>query len=257
MSEVSFDFRGKTVLITGGSSNIGRELVKAFASAGANVAFTFNSNREAAQGIVTSLSPLGAEIKYYQLDQKSPESCHKLIQDVFDVFGHVDWLINNSGNHGHTPTTEIDENEWDTLLACNLKGVFFLSRDFAVRNTSAGGNGSIVNISSINSFNPLANALHYSVSKAGINQLTRNLAMEFGESGIRVNAIAPGLIDTPDLEKYCPGWKARYENRSALHMVGSGRDIADLALFLVSDRASWITGQVIIADGGVTLAPAY
>ena len=120
-----------------------------------------------------------------------------------------------------------------------------------------GEGGAIVSISSINAVNPLDNALHYGASKAGIEMTTRCLAKDLGRYGIRVNAIAPGLMDSPNLELFVPGWKDRFVSRAPLGRPGEPEDIGNIAMFLSSPMSSWITGQVIVADGGVTLAAAY
>ena len=174
-----------------------------------------------------------------------------------EAMGRLDVLVNNSGLHGGTPSLELDQEIWDTLLETNLRGQFFCSQAAAKIMIEQGEGGAIVSISSINAVNPLDNALHYGASKAGIEMTTRCLAKDLGRYGIRVNAIAPGLMDSPNLELFGPGWKDRFVSRAPLGRPGEPEDIGNIAMFLSSPMSSWITGQVIVADGGVTLAAAY
>lgn len=251
------NYKGKTVLVTGGASGMGVGIAKRFAEAGANVYFTYNSHGDKAEGVRQELLQLGVKAECGPLDQGDPESCRKAIDDAFEKMGQVDFLVNNGGLHGGTPSMDLDQATWDRVLNCNLRGVFFCSQFFAKKLMEKDKPGAIVNISSINSVNPLDGALHYGASKAGVNMVTRCLAKDLGPHNIRVNAIAPGLMDSPFLDVNVPGWRERFIDRAPLGKPGQPADIGNIALFLTSEMASWITGQVIVADGGVTLAAAY
>lgn len=255
--DLTFDFHNKTVFITGGTSTIGSAIAQKFARAHADVIFTYHTNSSKAQLLADELLLEAPSVHCLPLDQAQPDACRAVFQQAADSWGPIDICINNSGLHGHCPSDKISPQEWDTLINTNLRGVFFCMQaavHYMVRQNTG---GSIINISSIHARNLLENALHYGAAKAGIEQLTRGFAAEFGKHDIRVNAIAPGLIETPSLDDYCPGWRERYTQRAPLARAGRPEDIANLCLFLASPLSSWITGQTIIADGGITLAPYY
>lgn len=251
------DFTGKVVVVTGGGSGMGTGIAQCFAKAGANVVFTYCKHSGEAGQVTAMLEQYGHRVLAVKMDQRDVAQCRAAMRAAKEQMGRLDVLVNNSGLHGGTPAMELDQDIWDTLLETNLRGQFFCSQEAGKIMREQGEGGAIISISSINSFNPLDNALHYGASKAGINMTTRCLAMELGKYGIRVNAIAPGLIDNHRLEETVPGWKARFENRAPLARPGYAEDIGNIAMFLASPMSSWITGQVIVADGGVTLAAAY
>lgn len=256
-SEKLLDFSGKVALVTGGASGMGVGIAECFAKAGADVVFTYYKHRYEAADVKKVLENYGIKALALKLDQRDVKQCRDVMNAAKDKMGRLDILINNSGLHGGTMPMEIDQETWDLMLETNLRGMFFCSQQAASIMKKQGCGGAIVSISSINSKNPLDPSLHYGASKAGIEMVTRCLAKELGPSGIRVNAIAPGLIDSVDLEKNVPGWRDRFISRAPLGRPGYPEDIGNICLFLASPMASWITGQVIIADGGVTLAAAY
>jgi len=249
------DFTGKIVLITGGSSGIGAGIARRYSEAGATVAVTYFSNRD--EENAREMMESGIIKKAVKLDQRSIENCYQSIKEVIDDLGYPEVLINDAGIYPKAKTLEMTEDEWDLMIDTNLKGVFFYSQAFARELRRQGSGGSIVNISSINAINPMDGLVHYSSSKAGVDMLTRSLAAEWGSFNIRVNAVAPGLIDAPLLDVNVPGWREGYSSRAPLGRIGQPDDIADACLFLSSPMSRWITGQTLIVDGGVMLAPAY
>lgn len=251
------DFTGKVVVVTGGASGMGTGIAECFAKAGADVVFTYCKHSAEADGVKTMLEQYGHRVLGVKMDQRDVEQCRAAMRAAKEAMGRIDVLVNNSGLHGGTAAMDLDQETWDKLLETNLRGQFFCSQEAGKIMMQQGDGGAIVSISSINSFNPLDNALHYGASKAGINMTTRCLAKELGQYGIRVNAIAPGLIDSPFLEDFVPGWRGRFIDRAPLARPGYPEDIGNIAMFLASPMSSWITGQVIVADGGVTLAAAY
>ena len=251
------NFAGKVVVVTGGGSGMGTGIAECFAKAGADVVFTYCKHSAEAEGVKAKLEQYGGRVLGIKMDQRDVSQCRFVMREAKRLMGRLDVLVNNSGLHGGTPSMELDQEIWDTLLETNLRGQFFCSQEAGKIMIEQGEGGAIISISSINAVNPLDNALHYGASKAGIEMTTRCLAKDLGQYGIRVNAIAPGLMDSPNLEQFVPGWKARFVARAPLARPGYPEDIGNIAMFLASPMSSWITGQVIVADGGVTLAAAY
>lgn len=251
------DYRGKTVIVTGAARGMGIGIATRFAEAGANVALTFHSNGEKAEELAEKLTKLGSRARAFKLDQSNPAECEAAMKAVFDYYGRIDVLVNNAGININRNTMEITEEIWDQVMDTNTKGFFFCSREAAKYMVQEKIAGAIISIASINGFTPLADGAHYGASKAGIIMGTKSLAVDFGKYGIRVNAIAPGLMDAPGLDAAVPGWRESYVSRAPLARIGTWEDIGNICLFLGSELASWITGETITADGGVTLAPAY
>ncbi len=274
------DFSGQTVVVTGGGKGMGAGIARRFALAGASVAITYCTHADEASDVLAGLAALGCDAEAFALDQSDPGQCTAVMAAIAARFGRIDVLVNNAGVHSDgKPLFDVDAASWNRVLDTNLRGCFFCSQAAArhmagapegaapagtTAGTTAGSvaasapaGGAIISISSINGTTPLANAIHYGASKAGIEMMTRSLAVELGPRRIRVNAIAPGLIDSPLLDVYVPGWRERFIARAPLGRAGQPADIGNICLFLASPLASWITGQTLTADGGVTLAPAY
>jgi len=245
---MEISLHNKTVLITGGASGAGVDIVRSFVSTGANIAFTYHSNRP--DFLLKELESY--PIKAYAYDQSQVSAIEPLLKDIMRDFPSIDVLVNNAGIYPARAFDEISEEDWDRMMDTNLKGVFFLSR--AVSRIMK--NGSIINISSINASNPAVKLIHYGISKAAIEMETRCLAYELGPN-IRVNCIAPGLIYKQGQEQFIPGWRESYCERSALKRLVNAGDIGNTAVFLASDLSSAITGQVLTVDCGVMLAPCF
>lgn len=256
-SKNELNYAGKTVVITGAARGMGIGIAKRFAEAGANAAITYQNSEAAANSLVQELKALGSNAKAYKLDQSIPEECESVMTSIYGDYGKIDVLINNAGININMDTMEITEDVWDKVLNTNTKGFFFCSRAAAKYMIKGKVEGAIISIASINGYTPLAEGAHYGASKAGIIMGTKSLAADFGKYGIRVNAIAPGLMDAPGLDEAVPGWRESYVSRAPLARIGKWEDIGNICLFLASPLSGWITGQTITADGGVTLAPAY
>lgn len=251
------NYTGKTVVVTGAARGMGIGIARRFAEAGADVAITYHSDHAEYEKTLAELRELGSKASAYQLNQSSPEQCDAVMKRIHDDYGHIDVLVNNAGININMNTMELTEEVWDTVMTTNTKGFFFLSRAAAKYMIQDDVKGAIVSVASINGMTPLADGAHYGASKAGIIMGTRSLAVDFGRYGIRVNAVAPGLMDAPGLDQAVPGWRESYVSRAPLARIGKWEDIGNICLFLGSPLASWITGQTIVADGGVTLASAY
>lgn len=248
---ITIDNTDKNIIITGGTSTIGLSLVKQYALSGGNVAFTYNHNKEKAMSLISEINK--DNVKAYYLDQGNINSINKVIDNIVSDFGNIDILINNAGIYPSKKFSEISEADYDQMLDTNTKGLFFLSRYVSKHMNT---NSSIVNISSINATNPCLKLIHYGISKAGVEMLTKCLAYEFKDL-IRVNCIAPGLVYKKGQEEFIGTWVESYKQRASLKHLVYPVDVANTALFLSSPLANSITGQIITVDAGVSLAPYF
>jgi 3-oxoacyl-[acyl-carrier protein] reductase len=241
---------GKTALITGASRGIGRGIAEVFAKNGANVAFTYSSSAEAAQQLEKELSAEGVKAKGYQSDASDFNQSQALADAVVADFGTVDILINNAGITKDNLLMRISEEDFDKVIAVNLKSVFNMTK--AIQRTMLKQrSGSIINMSSVVGVKGNAGQSNYAASKAGIIGFSKSIALELGSRNIRCNVIAPGFIETEMTakldEKTVQGWR----DAIPLKRGGSPEDVANACLFLASDLSAYITGQVIHVDGGM------
>ncbi|PKP40029.1 MAG: 3-oxoacyl-[acyl-carrier-protein] reductase [Bacteroidetes bacterium HGW-Bacteroidetes-13] len=241
---------GKTALITGASRGIGRGIAEVFAKNGANVAFTYSSATESAQQLEKELSAEGIKAKGYQSDASDFNQSQILVDAVVADFGTVDILINNAGITKDNLLMRISEEDFDKVIAVNLKSVFNLTK--AVQRTMLKQrSGSIINMSSVVGVKGNAGQSNYAASKAGIIGFSKSIALELGSRNIRCNVIAPGFIETEMTakldEKTVQGWR----DAIPLKRGGSPEDVANACLFLASNLSAYITGQVIHVDGGM------
>jgi glucose 1-dehydrogenase len=245
---------GKAAIVTGGASGIGYAIAEHFLGKGAKVAIA-DIDRDRGDKAVRELSKLG-EIRFVKADVGNRADVDALLAAAIDAFGGVDILVNNAGIVHAADFLDISEEDFDRVLRVNLKGSFLTGQAVArhmVERVKAGGKpGAIVNMSSVNAVFAIANQVPYSVSKGGINQLTKVMALGLAPHGIRVNAIGPGSIMTEMLASVNadPAAKNRILSRTPLGRIGEPAEIASIAAFLASDGASYITGQTIYADGG-------
>jgi NAD(P)-dependent dehydrogenase (short-subunit alcohol dehydrogenase family) len=253
------NFSGKTVIITGGRSGMGPRIAERFAETKANIAITYFTEDPKApvECVVKGLEELGIKAFAIKTDIRSAASSEAMISAVVERFGSVDILVNNAGIYPHHDVLTVNEEQWDNMHNSNLRGAFFCAQAAAKQMIKQGRGGAIVNIVSINAYRPMDNGLVYSASKAGLAMVTKCLGYELGKYRIRVNGVAPGLIDSPMLDANVPGWREAYSMRAPLGRIGQPSDIADACIFYASDLSRWITGEITTVDGGVMHAKAY
>lgn len=243
---------GKTVLVTGGSRGIGKGICEVFASHGANVAFTYLSSAQKANDLAEELSKDGSKVKGYQSNAAEFASAEKLINDVIADFGSIDVLINNAGITRDNLLLRMSEEQWDEVINTNLKSVFNLSK-FIARPMMKNRGGSIINISSVVGVNGNGGQANYAASKAGVFGFTKSMAKELGSRNIRVNAIAPGFIETEMTEALDEKTLEQWKSVIPLKRGGTTTDVANACLFLASDMSGYVTGQTLLVDGGMVM----
>lgn len=240
----------KTVFITGASGGIGRACALLFAENGYNIAANYFSNDKMASSLVSQVERLGVKCETYKFDVADENAAGEAVSKAIATFGKIDVLINNAGIALQKLFDEVTSDECDRLFNVNTKGAINMAK-FVSRHMIKNHSGKIINISSMWGTVGGSMEVHYSATKAALIGLTKALSKELGPSGINVNCIAPGFIDT-DMNKHhsAETVKAIIEETSLMR-VGTGEDVANLALFLASDKSSFITGQVIGVDGGI------
>jgi len=241
----------QVAIVTGGGRGIGRAIALAFAKRGANVTIAARTESQINQ-VAEEIRAFGRKALAVKADMSRLSEIQNLISKTIEEFGQIDVLVNGAGIWTPKSTMKMTEKEWDCVLSVNMKAGFFCSQE-AARHMMKRKAGRIVNISSMDGSFITPDQVHYSVSKAGINHMTRQLAVDFAPFGIRVNAIAPGWVLT-DMTKEA------WEREKDIHLprIPAGRialpeDIADVALFLASDKSRYIYGEVISVTGGLTL----
>ncbi|MGN7401930.1 3-oxoacyl-ACP reductase FabG [Cytobacillus praedii] len=248
MSQIKWNFTNKKAIVTGGSRGIGREIVKMLAYAGANVLFTYSKNKESAESLVKELNQY--HVVPIQCDFSSQEDINILINIINTLgFDKLDYLVNNVGTTKDTYLHKMTQNEWDSVLQVNLSATFQLTK--ALTLPLIYNKGSIVNITSVTGIAGMAGQANYAASKAGLIGLTKSLAKEVGRFGLRVNALAPGYIETDMTTNIDEAEKKVVRDSISLRRMGTTKEIANTALFLLSEDSSYTTGQVFIVDGGL------
>lgn len=262
--KTALDFTGKVALISGGSRGIGAGIARRFAQAGAWVVVHYGTSESAAREVVDGIQAKGGRAIRLQADVTRAADIDRLVSKTLEAFGGLDVVVNNAGIYPLSPLLDMSEEEWSQVLAANLTGVHFCTQCAARSMIKLSSNEeecirnrSIINISSIEAISPAFAHSHYTAAKAGVDQYTRNAALELAPFGIRVNAVAPGLIGREGLEDVWPEGVQRWRERAPLGRLGEAEDIADACLFLASPMARWITGVTLPVDGGVLVAPAF
>ena len=245
-------FENKTVLITGASRGIGKSIAEESAKNGANVAFTYLSSVEKGQALEKELGQFGTKIKGYRSDASIFTDAEKLVNDVVADFGQVDVLINNAGITRDTLLLRMSEDQWDEVMRVNLKSAFNLTKAISKPMMKA-RSGSIINISSVVGVMGNAGQANYAASKAGMIGFTKSIAKELGSRNIRCNAIAPGFIETEMTGELNDEQLAEWTKSIPLKRPGQGSDIAKACMFLGSEDSAYITGQVLVVDGGLLM----
>lgn len=241
---------GKVALVTGGTRGIGKAIVLKLASEGASIAFTGQRESDALRQTESDVLNLGVKCKAYISNASDYSLTQELVSEVHKEFGKIDILVNNAGITKDTLLMRMSEEQWDDVINVNLKSTFNFTKA-VVPIMARQRQGSIVNISSIVGLNGNPGQANYSASKAGIIGLTKSVAKEMGARNIRVNAVAPGFIATEMTDALPQEVKDEYAKRISLRRLGQGEDIANVVLFLASDLAAYVTGEVITADGGM------
>lgn len=238
------DLNGKVALVTGGARRVGRALSLALARAGADVVVNYFQSAEEAERTVADIAALGRRAIALHGDVSRKDVADMLVRRTAEVFGRLDVLVNNASMFETAPLLAITEEEWDRVLAVNLKGPFLLSQAAAPLLRRDGG-GVIVNIADLSAFQPWPSYAHHSVSKAGLVHLTRILATALAPD-IRANCIAPGTVLPP--EGYTEGDLLQSVGRAPLKKIGTPEDVARALLYLV--ESDFVTGEVVVVDGG-------
>jgi glucose 1-dehydrogenase len=248
----SGDLVGKAAIVTGAGSGIGRAIAELFAQHGAAVAINFFGHEGGARDLAEQIEASGGRAVALAADVADAKAVESLVAVTVETFGRLDVLVSNAGIVKPQTLLEIDEETWERTLAVNLKGPFLCLQAAARRMKETGG-GSIVNISSIHEDLPFPRHSSYVAAKGGLRMLMRNAALELGPFGIRVNNIAPGAIATPiNADKLAEPDKVKQLQRLVpLQRVGTPEEVAEVALFLASDRSSYVTGSTYFVDGGL------
>lgn len=248
---------GKVALVTGASTGIGRACARLLAAEGAAVAVTDILDTEG-QAVVNEVSGLGGKVGYWHLDVSSENQVEAVMKMVKARFGPISVLVNNAGIMGmNKPTHEISSNEWDRVIAVNMKGVFFCTK-YALYQMIQAGKGSIINISSVYGIISAPNIPAYHASKGAVRTMTKTDALIYAKMGIRVNSIHPGFIWTPLVESYVRAQGDLAKGRKALEALhpighmGEPEDIAYGVVYLASDESKFVTGSELVIDGGYT-----
>lgn len=241
---------GKTALITGGTRGIGKAIVLAMAEQGADIVFTYLSRSELAVQVATTVQAMGRRCLAIQADASDNAVAKQVVEQTIREFGHIDILVNNAGVTQDGLLIRMNEEQWDEVLNANLKSAFNYSKHVS-QHMIARRYGTIINLSSVVGIFGNAGQCNYAASKGAINAFTKSLSKELGARGVRVNGIAPGFILTEMTQELPEELRAQYLKDIALRRLGTPEDVANLAVFLASDKASYITGEIINCSGNI------
>ena len=256
---------GRTALVTGASGGIGAGIARRLAEAGAHVVVHCHTNRATADRLADELravherAGVDVEVDVDVVQGDVLDDAERLVDEVgaFGASGVVDVLVNNAAVQPGAPLGSLTADDVTALLRTNVVGVAEMTRVVAARLVAAGRSGAIVNIASIEGLQPADGHSHYAASKAAVLMHTRAAALELGRHGIRVNAVAPGLIERVGLAADWPDGVRRWQSACPLGRLGQPDDVADAVLFLASDAARWITGATLVVDGGMLTRPTW
>lgn len=257
MSDPLFSVEGQVVLVSGGTRGIGRGIAEGFAARGAKVWIT-GRDRDSTAAAAKEMSVEGRQVQGLACDVADAKAIGPAVDRVLAAAGRIDTLINCAGVNRRKPILQVSEDDYDYVVDINLKGAFLFAQAVG-RAMVARGSGSIVNIASLNSDRPLKNVAPYAMSKAGITQMTRVMAVEWGPSGVRVNALAPGFILTDLTRKLWsdPTMQGWVTPNTPQRRLGTPEDMVGTAIFLSSPAAAFLTGQILFVDGGFTAGWAW
>ena len=241
----------KNVIVTGGSRGIGRAICIKLAKEGYNVIFNYSKNNTEAEKTIKECEKYNVVVKGYKADVINSDECQELVRKAIDEFGSIDVLVNNAGITRDSLIMRMKDEDFNDVLRVNLSGTFYMIKavsKYMIKNRS----GSIINMSSIVGLTGNAGQINYSASKAGIVGLTKSAAKELASKKIRVNAIAPGMIDTDMTRVLSEDIRNKIIDSIPLKEIGKPEDIANAVAFLASDMSRYITGQILSVDGGMS-----
>jgi glucose 1-dehydrogenase len=254
---------GKTALITGASSGIGQAIAIRLAEEGCNIAINYRSSPDGAEdtsaqalaGACEGVENCTVKTLLVQGDVSKEKDAIAMVEKTIQHFGHLDILVNNAGVQTESPSEAIEADDFDWVLGVNLRGAYLCARETIKHLLSQGRPGSIINISSVHEIIPRPQYLSYSISKGGMGNMTKTLALEYAAKGIRVNGIGPGATITPINQEWTedPEKQAEVESHIPMARAGTSEEMGAAVAFLASDEAAYITGQTLYIDGGLTL----
>lgn len=246
-------FEGRNVLITGAGNGIGRGIASAFAAEGAHVWVT-DLKRETAETVTQELAANGGKCTPHELDVTNPQDIATLLAEIERVDGRLDTLINNAGLNVRSDFRHLTDDDWQKIRETNLDSLIRISRD-AYSLLKASEHASIINLASIMAKRGLRQLVAYSATKGAVVSLTRGMAVEYASFGIRVNALAPGFVETALTDRILrnPAMNKALVDQTPLRRLGTTEDIANAAMFLASDHATYITGETLTVDGGMSI----
>lgn len=246
--------KGKTIIVTGSSSGMGKYMAKKFAAEGANVVITGRTKDKLMDVKAELMKQATGDITIFPMDVRNPDDAARMVSETVQTYGEIDYLVNNAAGNFISPAEDLSINGWNAVIDIVLNGTFYCTREvgnYWIKNQKA---GAILNMVATYAWNAGAGVIHNSAAKAGVLNMTRTLAVEWGTKyGIRVNAIAPGPIErTGGAEKLFESEKAaeRTVQSVPLQRLGKPEEIAELAYFILSDKASYMNGEVVALDGG-------
>lgn len=240
----------KSAVVTGGAKGIGREIVRSLSSLGYDVAFTYNSSKDLALELVSEIEEKGNKIKAYKIDNTDRSSIKSTFNEIFNDFPSIDVLVNNAGVTADAYLMLMPEEKWDKVINTNLSSIYLICK-IVIPNMIRLKRGSIINITSVAGLTGIPGQTNYCATKSAIIGFTKSLSKEIATKGIRVNAVAPGYIETDMLAKVNNKIRNEFTNQVPLKRLGDPKEVASVVSFLASNDSSYITGQTLVVDGGL------